>query len=1075
MNLKWVLTLLCVYLQQSHGGGEAEQQTAAVFMPWVKVAGAGQTPEILTAIEQISGLAITAHYPQCEDEACKFDDNIKLDNYIKFAEGIHNRTWELTSGIQSVLEGTATEFPQFSAPEIAFLSAIYTGIQGADCVIFFGFRGIASTVNGILKYSHNFEKLGVKNKPIISHVPVVNILSSEEVEVQKGVYKAANIIRLTSLTSSYLNGVVGAVHSVTANNEIGIVTFKTHPNLLLGQPAAAEGIFSPLLHPEAADAFFSGAMDSLKSPCIKKLVIDASPYIRQNDKGGAVLDYTRLVSFIQEETARKLETSDIVFSLLGDFYDHFAHWHVKNKIVSGYGMYGVIGMHGFADKQTTIVQSKVQHGALFKFAVKTLLDPHPGHAFQYKAEGLFHSNQVTSGKINLVTDGFTRCDWISTALWQEQAGPALAKEIYTATQTTLQEKKLCAKEEGGTRPTALALLESIWLNMTNEGAAVRSAKATDAASTYDAAKKGDTLPPQMYFTNLPSIVIWRNAFLAHSSFVRSTSYAGSSWFDALPEAVTSTNPKDASETKVCIPFQPKVLGNPDGFFARLFAPKDASKGQIPRFSNATVAVMEGCDQQEKNVDKKNVRLVGVGVYINNLGNVDMKSGSFYVDYNLYLHQSKQRYLSIADAESQLSEGPSCSQKGSTAQPCECPILQENQWENYIPPTTKDLSDHLNLVNVDRVKIFTKVLRDVDETGRDSSTSGLEQLVDFYRVQAVHYFTPNLRNWPIDTQSLNILLEDMQESNTENTTLRFCHLGQYSGFSPTARYFPGMELSVGARPWEAEITTSCWPSLKYPDAYVEGQCEDPGRDVRFPVSEYSNADLTCSCLGGRKSSSRYSFSLTFERPPVQSFMKAFLPAIFIVVVNLGVYFLYPKVFETRLGVCGSSLISGVMYHVSLTSYTPDHTVMTWADRFMVAVYFNNVMAFILVFLQTVLYQGGYSKIAWWCFKLTRVWGPLAAVVSFLGVAKFDTMGQVVIWIVVSSGLLFLLCCCALLPCIDAMAPYFLKKMKTIDKASHLKRNLRRETERQYRQDPTSDANLLDEEDEEELSGLREDSS
>ncbi|KAJ9450264.1 hypothetical protein DIPPA_25409 [Diplonema papillatum] len=390
-----------------------------------------------------------------------------------------------------------------------------------------------------------------------------------------------------------------------------------------------------------------------------------------------------------------------------------------------------------------------------------------------------------------------------------------------------------------------------------------------------------------------------------------------------------------------------------------------------------------------------IRLVGVGIYINTLGNVDMKTGSFFIDYNLYLRQSKTRYTSLEDARAVNSDGSVCNNG-----PCVCPRMGENEWENYVPSdvTADRFWEVVNIVNIDRLKMVSPIIK-LDTVGT------ADELFDHFRIQASHYFSPKLNEWPIDTQRLHVLLEDMAESTSDDPSITFCHLDAFSGLSTSARYFPGMTLKIGDKPWTVDTTDACWPYSRYPDAYVDGVCNDDGinpNPVRYDKEALPLGDVSCSCLGGTKASSRYAFNIVFERPVLPSFMKTFLPAIFITVVNQGVWFLHPKVYETRLGVCGSSLISGVMYHVSLASNTPETSVMTWADRFMVVVYYNNLVAFILVFYQTVLYQAEMERLSWTAFRLTRMWGPMVAILTFIGVIAFDDLNDVLAWITISTA-------------------------------------------------------------------------
>jgi hypothetical protein len=82
----------------------------------------------------------------------------------------------------------------------------------------------------------------------------------------------------------------------------------------------------------------------------------------------------------------------------------------------------------------------------------------------------------------------------------------------------------------------------------------------------------------------------------------------------------------------------------------------------------------------------------------------------------------------------------------------------------------------------------------------------------YRVQGTGYFRPALRNWPFDTQRLEVMLEDLDLTiSSGKVSFVFCSLGNYTGLSPTVR-FPeaDKQLSTGV-----EITEMCWPPFLHP--------------------------------------------------------------------------------------------------------------------------------------------------------------------------------------------------------------------------------------------------------------------
>eukprot|EP01063_Lacrimia_lanifica_P004058 TRINITY_DN12272_c0_g1_i1.p1 TRINITY_DN12272_c0_g1~~TRINITY_DN12272_c0_g1_i1.p1 ORF type:complete len:919 (+),score=292.76 TRINITY_DN12272_c0_g1_i1:43-2799(+) len=428
-----------------------------------------------------------------------------------------------------------------------------------------------------------------------------------------------------------------------------------------------------------------------------------------------------------------------------------------------------------------------------------------------------------------------------------------------------------------------------------------------------------------------------------------------------------------------------------------------------------------CFSQETN----QVRLVGVGMYLNHMGHVDLKTGVFSVDYNLYFHQWKTRFGTYEAADATLTASGECADPG---RPCVCPPMSENEWENYAGG--EEVQETVNFVNAERLHSIRPVYKDGE---------GKSSLLQYFRVQGNYVFRPNLHNWPFDSQRLSLELEDIVKTANDDIPVRFCHLTNYSGLAPTGRYFPGMDMKPGAKIWEVALGTSCWPSLEYPLDYQNGVCEDGVHNpqpVMYPAAKFPDADASCTCLGGTRAASRYTMTIGFDRPKTLSFMKYFLPPMFITLVNTGVWFLYPKLYETRLGVCGSSLISEVMFHVSLTQDNPDTSVLTMADRLMVTLYFNNLLAFMAVFAQAIMFQAEYEGLVWRFFRATRLWGPLNVFATGFAVVVCETIEGVMVFNATATLITFLLSWCCLLPCTARLAPKFHRVLRHSD-ARHRK--------------------------------------
>eukprot|EP01061_Rhynchopus_euleeides_P011751 TRINITY_DN21313_c0_g1_i1.p1 TRINITY_DN21313_c0_g1~~TRINITY_DN21313_c0_g1_i1.p1 ORF type:complete len:589 (+),score=142.75 TRINITY_DN21313_c0_g1_i1:48-1769(+) len=423
-------------------------------------------------------------------------------------------------------------------------------------------------------------------------------------------------------------------------------------------------------------------------------------------------------------------------------------------------------------------------------------------------------------------------------------------------------------------------------------------------------------------------------------------------------------------------------------------------------------------------DTDDIALVGVGIYFNNVGHVDMQAGTFYADFNVYLRKSPVVYSNTLQAEGALEASGQCSLgTGVTGRFCACPPGSDS-WGPYIY-SEDEAVQALNPVNSDRLKAIRPVM--------NAGEGGGGPFVDFTRFQANHHFSPDVKDWPLDVQSLLVMFEMYNASTLSSTQVQFCHMESYSGVASNARFIPGMELSAaGDSPWVSEVSVNCWPNMRTPSRYTEGQCQAE------EASENTREEMTCTCQKGGRRASRYAFALQFVRPSLPSFLKTFCPPIFITTVNQGVWFLYPKVYETRLGVCGSSLVSAVMYHASLLSSTPEHTTLTWADRFMMVVYFNNVVCFLMVFLQTVLFQAEYTGLSWKAFRFTRIWGPLTSLITFIGGAVFHSVNAVMGWAFGSGVVVFLLCYFCFIPVIDKVSPWWLGNVAKANVEANLKK-------------------------------------
>jgi len=188
-------------------------------------------------------------------------------------------------------------------------------------------------------------------------------------------------------------------------------------------------------------------------------------------------------------------------------------------------------------------------------------------------------------------------------------------------------------------------------------------------------------------------------------------------------------------------------------------------------------------------------------------------------------------------------------------------------------------------------------------GRATST---DKIIDkpnekFYRIQANLNSPVNLKKFPFDTQKMEIILED-KENTVED--LHYNPVISESGIDESI-VFTGWNIDS----WSAEKKEHFYPI--YNETY-----------------------------------SQYVFTINISKIALNSFIKTILPIIFIVLIVLFSFIIDPDKITQRLTMAGSSLIASVMFHVSLTNQIPSTGYLTFADKFMILTYFILLVTFII---------------------------------------------------------------------------------------------------------------------------------
>ncbi|HIH05582.1 TPA: hypothetical protein HA372_04640 [Candidatus Woesearchaeota archaeon] len=172
---------------------------------------------------------------------------------------------------------------------------------------------------------------------------------------------------------------------------------------------------------------------------------------------------------------------------------------------------------------------------------------------------------------------------------------------------------------------------------------------------------------------------------------------------------------------------------------------------------------------------------------------------------------------------------------------------------------------------------------------------------FYRIQANLNGPVDLKRFPFDTQSIPIIIEDKTHTVED---LVYVVNEEESGIDPSIA-FTGWNLDG----WRAEAKEH--PYEIYGETY-----------------------------------SQYVFNVDISRIKWNSFIKTFLPIIFITLIVLFSFLLDPDKITTRLGMAGSSLVAAVMFHISISSQVPPVGYLTFADKVMLLTYLVLLASFII---------------------------------------------------------------------------------------------------------------------------------
>lgn len=381
-----------------------------------------------------------------------------------------------------------------------------------------------------------------------------------------------------------------------------------------------------------------------------------------------------------------------------------------------------------------------------------------------------------------------------------------------------------------------------------------------------------------------------------------------------------------------------------------------------------------------------VTYFGLGILVGNLAELDLASGSFFVEANLYTFE-----YTTHDRREGL---------GQPMQEC----VFDSQPTSIQWSTEVEFWSRVTLLGRDRwLSAFPAIVRQ-------------ENVPSYLNLRGIMYFEANLHHWPFDQQDLELEFE--LTNHRKNKNVRICTMPAYTAISADIRL-------TGVRPdfhsilaMSSRVSETCSAPFKHPNNHCTkyvGQgrnslcreCERPELQA-FP---HDGAD-SCKCMGGSRPSSRASFTIHFHRPAGRLLLSIFLPPLTIILLNQAVVWLRPQASESRVMMSSSSFVASVMYHVTISSSTPTTArQITKADLFMMICYGVNLAILFSALIQYLAYSASDEEMKAWVanglYFASRYLVTILTLTFVLSIFWVETILQVVL-LYALLGAIFALC-------------------------------------------------------------------
>jgi hypothetical protein len=185
-------------------------------------------------------------------------------------------------------------------------------------------------------------------------------------------------------------------------------------------------------------------------------------------------------------------------------------------------------------------------------------------------------------------------------------------------------------------------------------------------------------------------------------------------------------------------------------------------------------------------------------------------------------------------------------------------------------------------------------------------TSMDKIIDepnekFYRIQAALNSPMDLKKFPFDSQKIGFIIEDKTKTIKE---LRYL-ASPFNSALDDEVFIPGWGIT--------------------------------GWDVFTRKHNYDIYNETYS---------QFVFNIDISRFALSSFLKTFLPVMFIILIVLFSFIMDPDKLTTRIAMVSSGLLAAVMFHVSISNQIPSVGYLTFADKFMILTYFVLLLSFLI---------------------------------------------------------------------------------------------------------------------------------